>query len=433
MITRTAGVDLIVLDSTHPGHVRRVLSTNIESTVVVVSSKSGSTTETDSLKRAFEAAFKAAEIDPVARFVIVTDPGSPLDDAARGAGYSVFNADPAVGGRFSALTAFGLVPSGLAGVDIGKLLDEADGALSALSRDSAENPGLVLGAAMVANEPRRDKMVLTSNESSIVGIGEWIEQLVAESTGKLGRGVLPVVAGAGYPAIEAPDAIAVSIVDSESPTTPGDVVVAGELGAQIVLWEVATAVAGRIIGVNPFDQPDVESAKSATRAFLDAPAKAQEMSIVDGDVSLSALGFSTMATTLVDALKGLIGTVPSDGYVAVHAYADCAGPLDSDELQRQVALASGRSVTFGWGPRFLHSTGQYHKGGPEQGVFIQVVDESAVDVEIPDKPYSFGRLLAAQANGDADVLARHGRPVLTLRTHSDAGLAQIVNAFSKLS
>jgi glucose-6-phosphate isomerase len=225
----------------------------------------------------------------------------------------------------------------------------------------------------------------------------------------------------------------VSIVDSESPTTPGDVVVAGELGAQIVLWEVATAVAGRIIGVNPFDQPDVESAKSATRAFLDATAKASEMSIVDGDVSLSAVGFSAMATTLVDALKELIGTVPSDGYVAVHAYSDCAGPLDSDEVQRQVALASGRSVTFGWGPRFLHSTGQYHKGGPEQGVFIQIVDASTVDLEIPGKPYSFGRLLVAQASGDADVLARHGRPVLTLTSRGGDGLAQIVQAFSKLS
>ena len=433
MITRTAGANLVVLDSTHPGHVRRVLSTDIESTVVVVSSKSGSTTETDSLIRAFRSAFETAGIDPVARFVVVTDPGSPLDDAARDAGYSVFNADPAVGGRFSALTAFGLVPSGLAGVDIAKLLDEADGALGALSSDSADNPGLVLGAAMVANEPRRDKLVFSSSYSSIVGIGEWVEQLVAESTGKLGRGVLPIVAGAGYPATDTRDSIAVSIVDSETPTTAGDVVVAGELGEQIVLWEVATAVAGRILGVNPFDQPDVESAKIATRAFLDTTASASAESIVDGDVSLRALGYSSTATTLVEALKEIIDGISSNGYVAVHAYADCAGPLDSDEIQRQVALACERPTTFGWGPRFLHSTGQYHKGGPEQGVFIQIVDESTVDLEIPGKPYSFGRLLAAQASGDADVLAGHGRPVLTLTTHSNIGLAQIVTAFSHLS
>jgi len=150
-------------------------------------------------------------------------------------------------------------------------------------------------------------------------------------------------------------------------------------------------------------------------------------------VSLRALGYSSTATTLVDALKEIIDGVSSNGYVAVHAYADCAGPLDSDEIQRQVALACERPATFGWGPRFLHSTGQYHKGGPEQGVFIQIVDESTVDLEIPGKPYSFGRLLAAQASGDADVLAGHGRPVLTLTTHSNIGLAQIVNAFSNLS
>jgi glucose-6-phosphate isomerase len=433
MITRTAGVNLVVLDSTHPGHVQRVLSTDIEATVVVVSSKSGSTTETDSLMRAFRGAFEDAGIDPVARFVIVTDPGSPLDDASRDAGYSVFNADPTVGGRFSALTAFGLVPSGLAGVDIAQLLDEADAVLGVLSVDNSENPGLVLGAAIAANEPHKDKMIIKSDQSSFVGIGEWIEQLVAESTGKLARGILPVVADEGYPTTPTSDSIVVSIVDFESPTIPGDVVVAGELGAQVILWEVATAVAGRILGVNPFDQPDVESAKIATRAFLDAPARTSAASVVDGDVALSSLGYTLTATTLVDALTQVIGAVQPDGYIAVHAYADSAGPLDSNEVQGQVARASERPATFGWGPRFLHSTGQYHKGGPEQGVFIQIVDESAVDVEIPGKPYSFGRLLSAQASGDADVLARNGRTVLTLTTRSSFGLAQIAQAFSKLS
>ncbi|MCF8547184.1 MAG: glucose-6-phosphate isomerase, partial [Microbacteriaceae bacterium] len=182
VITRTEGVPLVVLDTTHPAQIARVVDSSIETTVVVVSSKSGSTVETDSHKRAFEAAFTAAGIDPLTRIVIVTDPGSSLDVSSRDDGYRVFNADPHVGGRYSALTAFGLVPCGLAGVDIATLLDDADAALPALLADDDSNPGLMLGAAMAGTTPRRDKMGILSAKSSIVGIGDWIEQLVAKST-----------------------------------------------------------------------------------------------------------------------------------------------------------------------------------------------------------------------------------------------------------
>lgn len=193
VITRTAGVELTVLDSTDPGQVLAALGDRLATTAVVISSKSGSTLETDSQKRVYEKSFREAGIDPTTRIVIVTDPGSPLDESARADGYRVFNADPDVGGRYSALTAFGLVPSGLAGADIGGLLDEAEAASAQLAVDDVSNPGLVLGAAIAGTSPLKDKLGIVSDGTHIVGFGEWVEQLIAESTGKLGTGLLPVV------------------------------------------------------------------------------------------------------------------------------------------------------------------------------------------------------------------------------------------------
>ena len=187
VITRTSGVPLVVLDATDPGQVSAAVQESIESTAVVVSSKSGSTVETDSQKRAFESAFRAAGIDPAERIVVVTDPGSPMEEASRASGYRVFTADPTVGGRYSALTAFGLVPSGLAGVDLDQLLDEAEAASLPLAVDSATNPGLQLAAAIAATRPRRDKLVIVADGTHVVGLGDWIEQLVAESTPKEGK------------------------------------------------------------------------------------------------------------------------------------------------------------------------------------------------------------------------------------------------------
>lgn len=193
VIAQTAGVPLTILDSTAPGQVLAALDEGLADTVLVVSSKSGSTVETDSQRRTFEAAFRDLGIDPVERIVVVTDPGSPLDASAREAGYRVFNADPNVGGRYSALTAFGLVPSGLAGVDIDELLNEAEASLLEVAVDSAENPALRLGAAIAATNPRRDKLGLITDGTHIKGLPDWIEQLIAESTGKEGTGILPVV------------------------------------------------------------------------------------------------------------------------------------------------------------------------------------------------------------------------------------------------
>jgi glucose-6-phosphate isomerase len=193
MITRTAGAPLVVLDATAPTQVIAALSESLSRTAVVVSSKSGSTAETDSQKRAFEKAFSDAGIDPVERIIIVTDPGSPLDLAARADGYRVFNADPNVGGRYSALTAFGLVPSGLAGVDIQALLAEASAVAGRLAVDKENNPGLILGAVMAGTRPLRDKLAIINDGSHILGFADWAEQLIAESTGKQGKGILPIV------------------------------------------------------------------------------------------------------------------------------------------------------------------------------------------------------------------------------------------------
>ncbi|WP_299087903.1 glucose-6-phosphate isomerase [uncultured Microbacterium sp.] len=427
VIAATAGVPLVILDSTAPGQVLAALDGDAETgdltkTVLVVSSKSGSTVETDSARRAFEAAWTDLGIDPAERIVVVTDPGSPLDESARAAGYRVFPADPTVGGRYSALTAFGLVPTGLAGVDISELLDEAEATLLEVAIDDRRNPALVLAAAIAGGSPRRDKLGLVSDGTHIVGLPDWIEQLVAESTGKNGTGILPVVLLPVSPEVDqtpadlqivrlVDDAVHFQILEQH----PDEVLISGSLGAQLVVWEYATAIAGRILGINPFDQPDVESAKDATRGLLDArpgaTAPAFSAHGVEVRVSDPALAASGTLPGVLDALWERVGP---DGYVAIQAYVDRLALPQLAGLRELAAADSGRPTTFGWGPRFLHSTGQYHKGGPANGVFLQILDGGEIDLEIPGRPFTFGQLIAAQAAGDAAVLTAHGRPVVTL-------------------
>ncbi|MGV8876797.1 MAG: glucose-6-phosphate isomerase, partial [Rhodoglobus sp.] len=291
VITRTYGVELTVLDSTDPAQVRSALDDRLTSTAVIISSKSGSTLETDSQKRIYEKYFRDAGIDPRERIVIVTDPASPLDVAARAAGYRVFNADPSVGGRYSALTAFGLVPSGLAGVDLGELLDEAEAVMVELAVDDANNPGLILGAAIAGTDPLKDKLGIVTDGTHILGFGDWAEQLIAESTGKHGTGILPVVLTPDSPEIAEglPDMQIVRLVgewDDTKEVIDGEIEIAGSLGAQLLLWEYATVVAGRILGINPFDQPDVEAAKVAARALIDNPVAAQAPAFTVADIEV---------------------------------------------------------------------------------------------------------------------------------------------------
>ncbi|GGA56822.1 glucose-6-phosphate isomerase [Pseudoclavibacter endophyticus] len=423
VIARTAGVALTVLDSTDPAQVAAALADRLERTAVVVSSKSGSTIETDSQRRAFEAAFREAGIDPASRIVVVTDPGSPLEAASRAAGYRVFLADATVGGRFSALTAFGLVPTGLAGVNVAALLDEARAAADVLAVDADENPGLVLGAAIAGGEPIKTYLGIVSDTTSIEGFGDWAEQLIAESTGKDGRGLLPVVLPIDAPEIGAtlPDLqVARLVADAaDTPAVGDEIAVSGPLGAQLLLWEVAVAVAGRIIGINPYDQPDVESAKLAARGLLDEQPAPTPAAFAEGGIE--ARGTDDVVegrTTVASAVDALLAALPEGGYVSVQAYADRTRLMVLEALRDLLAERSRRPVTFGWGPRFLHSTGQFHKGGPKVGVFLQLTSKEDIDIEVPERPFSFGSLIAAQATGDAQVLEAHGRPVLRLELTS---------------
>jgi glucose-6-phosphate isomerase len=439
VITRTAGVELTVLDSTEPGQVLAALRDRLETTAVVISSKSGSTLETDSQKRIYEKSFRDVGIDPTERIVIVTDPGSPLDASAREAGYRVFNADPNVGGRYSALTAFGLVPSGLAGVDLEELLEEAETMSLELAIDDPTNPGLILGAAIAGTNPLRDKLGIIADGTHIVGFADWAEQLIAESTGKQGTGLLPVVLDPLSSEVteKLPDLQIVRLVDNAeahhlfpADRHEGEILVSGSLGGQILVWEFATAVAGRLLGINPFDQPDVEAAKIAARALLDNRPEPVTPAFVAGGIEVRTTGsFLEGATTLSAAVDALLGQLGPDGYVSIQAYVDRLALPQLAGIRDLLAAKAGRPVTFGWGPRFLHSTGQFHKGGPAVGVFLQITENAAEDLEIPDRPFTFGQLIQAQAAGDASVLGEHGRPVLTLNlTNPEADLVPLFEA-----
>jgi glucose-6-phosphate isomerase len=435
VITRTYGVELTVLDSTDPAQVLSALGDRLATTAVVISSKSGSTLETDSQKRIYEKYFTDAGIDPRERIIIVTDPDSPLDVAAREAGYRVFTADPNVGGRYSALTAFGLVPSGLAGVDLNELLDEAEAVMVELAVDARNNPGLILGAAIAGTDPLKDKLGIVPDGTHILGFGDWAEQLIAESTGKLGKGLLPVVLKTDSPEIaeELDDLQIIRLVgdwDDTKEVAEGEIEIAGSLGAQLLLWEYATVVAGRILGINPFDQPDVEAAKVAARELIDNPVPPQAPAFTVGDIEVRATDDVVgESSDLAGVISSLLSYLDDDGYVAIQAYADRVGYPGLAEIRERAAARTKRPVTFGWGPRFLHSTGQFHKGGPAVGVFIQIITVEETDLQIPDRPFTFGEFIRAQAAGDATVLARHGRPVLSLTvTNPKVSLSLLLDA-----
>jgi glucose-6-phosphate isomerase len=450
VIARTLGRSLTVLDTTDPHQVRRSLTDRPDRTAVVVASKSGTTVETDSHRRVYQRALRDAgltEAEVARRIVVVTDPGSPLETAGQRAGSTVVTADPRVGGRYSALTAFGLVPATLIGVDPVELLDQAEELAGTLAADT-DNPALALGAALGAAATvdlgggigapgrMRDKLALVGDGTGIVGLGDWAEQLVAESTGKRGRGLLPVV-------VESPQAAGatgedVLTVTIGAPLPPHGVpgggvqphlAVNGPLGAQFLAWQYATAVAARVIGVNPFDEPNVTESKDNTRQLLQQHPMAAAPAATDDAVEL----YGTAATTVRQAVRELVAAVPGGGYLAVLAYLDRFGDAAAADLRPLLARAAARPVTFGWGPRYLHSTGQYHKGGPADGAFLQITGAVTDDIEVPGQPYTLGALQAAQAAGDRQALAGRGRPVLRLHLRDrTAGLAQVRDAVRDL-
>jgi glucose-6-phosphate isomerase len=437
VISKTYGVALTVLDTTDPAQVESALREGLERTVLVVSSKSGGTVETDSHRRVFLKAFRdmgLSEAEANRRLVVVTDPGSPLAEIAASDGVrEVFLADPNIGGRYSALSAFGLVPTGLAGAPIGDLLDQAAEVEPSLALDTG-NPALALGLALGGyGRVGHDKVVISDAGSGITGFGDWAEQLIAESTGKSGRGLLPVV-------VEAPDSPGFAVTHDSHPVLLGGVpegigtAVSGPLGAQFLVWEFATAVAGRVLEIDPFNQPNVAESKDNTSKVLDAagegPLPDGEPVLVDGAVEVYAEpALASEAHTLGAVIARLLDEVPGNGYLAVMAYLDRLGDRDAAALRPLLAARTGQPVTFGWGPRFLHSTGQFHKGGPPVGAFLQVTGAHEVDLDVPGRAFTLGRLQHAQALGDSQAIRSRQRPFVRLHlTDRTAGLRQLIAA-----
>ena len=362
-----------VLDTTHPLAIRRLLeSLDLDTTLVVVSSKSGGTLETRSHFDLFWE--KGAR-----RFVVITDPGSSLEAVARERNAQLFAGEPTIGGRYSALSPFGLVPAALMGVDLNRLLDSAEGMLNAC-RVADDNPGLALGLALGTSwQEGRDKVVLQPNTYLF---GLWAEQLLAESTGKDGRGLVPAPN-------ESPDGADRQVREVEL-TDPYD------LGSEFYRWEFATAVAGAILEINPFDQPNVQLAKDKTNEVLAA-----------GTVKPPQMEGS------VDEL--LAQAKPGD-YIAVQAFVDPAAEQALQPFVERLRSATDCVVTFGLGPRYLHSTGQLHKGGAPIGCFLQVVDRvGPEELAIPGKKFGFESLIHAQAEGDYGLLKERGRPVARIQ------------------
>ena len=393
---------LHVIDTTDPQAVARVEAVApLGETLFVASSKSGSTIET----RSHLAHFWDRVGNP-AQFAVVTDPGSELGDLARSRGFrEVFENRSDIGGRYSALSYFGLVPAALAGAPWTDLVASAEALAPSLGPDAepAAHPGLRLGAVLgAAVKAGRDKLTLVIDES-VATFGLWLEQLIAESTGKHGTGVVPVAGEALGPVdVYGDDRLFVSIG-----TPPGDEVVGldvlgdmghpvvrlglgdpTDLGAQVLLWEVATAVCGAVLGINPFDQPNVAEAKAATNDVL-----------AGGPPDLP-----------LGSLDDLLAKVQPGDYVAIQAYVDPGDErlADLEEARLRIRDEHKVATTFGLGPRFLHSTGQLHKGGPPTGVFVQVVGDDVADSHVPDQPFTFGELKHAQADGDLLTLREHG-------------------------
>ena len=395
-------IELIVLDTTHPATIRRITDElELARTLFVVASKSGTTTETLSHLAHFWALAPDGD-----RFVAITDPGTPLGETARERAFrGVFENPADLGGRYSALSYFGLVPAALVGAPLHAVLDRAEEMACASDRTvpAAQIPAIALGAAMgEAALAGRDKLTVIL-PPELASFGAWVEQLIAESTGKEGEGIVPVVGEPlGPPEVYADDRVFVVVGEHDGvdaleaaghPILRIELRDREQLGAEFFRWELATAVAGHVLGINPFDQPDVQSAKDATKEILAAG-------------GLERGGF--------DDLDAALRLVAPGDYVAIQAYLDRTSETEDRLQQARIALRDRLRVatTVGFGPRFLHSTGQLHKGGSNRGVFLQVVDDGRdQDVAVPGQPYSFGTLIDAQALGDLRALRAGDRRV----------------------
>lgn len=463
--------DFAILDSTDPGQIAACeAAVDLESTLFLSASKSGSTLETALLTQHF--LDRLTEVVGPARaasqFVAITDPGSGLEAKARELGFGrVFHGLPSIGGRYSALSHFGMVPAAVMGLDADRLLGGAQAMRAACGPGASpeENPGvrlgLVLGAAALAG---RDKLTFVMS-SGVSSLGAWIEQLVAESTGKSGKGIVPVEGETlGEPSSYASDRIFVSValdsdVDLAAEHTLGVLAKLGhpvirigirqleDLGQEFFRWEVATAVAGAVLGINPFDQPDVESAKVAARALTstyeaEGSLPAAEPFLEESGIRLFAapdharsLLRSSGGSGMASVLRAHVGCAGEGDYIALLAYLnrDAGARAALGRIRDAIRPASGVATCVGFGPRFLHSTGQLHKGGADNGVFLQIGCDPGRDIPVSGRGLSFGVVEAAQALGDFSVLTGLGRRALRIHVaaRQDDALARLEEAFAE--
>jgi transaldolase / glucose-6-phosphate isomerase len=440
---------LHVLDTTSPDQVGALIDAlDPVSTLVVVSSKSGTTVEPLSLLAVFRDRMAEALGDAApSHFIAITDPGSPLETLAVDAGFARAVPGPAdVGGRYAALAPFAMLPAALAGLDVAAIAATAQVLEDACSRPGEDNPALALAAWMADSyDEGRDKLTIVCSDT-LAGFGLWAEQLVAESTGKDGRGLLPVIeTSPGLPGAHGPDRMTFVLRAEGDDALAGlsarlpegepvfEVVIddAYAIAAEFVHWVWAIALFSAVSGIEPFGQPDVERSKVASRAILGGDAPALDMSVVEGGVRLAA-STGIPVTALDDAVAALLGRIGDGGYLAVLAY------LPEDEallsplrgICAEVSLARTVPATFELGPRYLHSTGQFHKGGPSGGAYLVIGVECARDIPVPGQPFTLAGLNAAQWAGDATALLGGGRPVLAIGLPSTAALEHVVRALA---
>ncbi|HEY5107413.1 MAG TPA: bifunctional transaldolase/phosoglucose isomerase [Caulobacteraceae bacterium] len=462
---------LLVLDSTDPDQIARIAAIiDPARTLFIVSSKSGSTLEPDILRAYFfamaEKALGAGKAG--AHFIAVTDPGSRLEADARRDGFArVFAGDPAIGGRYSVLSNFGMVPAAVLGLDVGRLFETAATMVIACgpSAPPLANPGVMLGLIMgVLAKGGRDKVTLIASDG-IADVGAWLEQLLAESTGKQGKGLVPVDAEPlGSPKDYGADRLFVylRLDGQDDPARDEPLRALEDAGAPVVRitlasremlvqeffrWEIAVAIAGAVIGINPFDQPDVEASKIKTRALTDAYEKTGAFSaetpvLRDGQIALyadpvnaAALAKAAGAASLEAWLDAHFARAGAGDYAGILAYIDrTAANIETlQKLRKRVRDERKVATVLGFGPRFLHSTGQAYKGGPNSGVFLQITHTAATDIAVPGRGFSFGLVEAAEARGDLEVLAERGRRLLRIDLGADVegGLERLSRAFER--
>ncbi len=444
----TAPVSLAILDSTDPEQVS-LAGGNFppDKSLYIVASKSGGTAE---VMAAFDY-FWALSNGDGSRFVATTDPGTSLEALARKNNFrKIFSSDESVGGRFSALTDFGMVPAALLAMDLDRLLNRADWMKQQCGESvpAARNPGLGLGAVLGESAlAGRDKLTILADEP-LSAFALWIEQIIAESSGKHGKGILPVpLEPIGEPGVYGNDRIFIylrqtgelddnlkALRGAGHPVVEYAIPDLYEVGAEMYRWEVGTAIACSILGVNAFDQPNVETSKKITKAKIADYQKSGRLD--EGKSNQTSDGFSVFApsaasdSTLAEVLQNFLAQAKPNGYVAINAYLPRSEDMikQLQEMRLAIRAKTGNAVTAGFGPRFQHSTGQFHKGGPDNALFLVITAEPAADFEVPTEGLAFGTLIRAQALGDYEALIEAGRNVLRVHLLSVQDLPLAVEA-----